>query len=521
MPIRIRSGAIAQALANFCSKGAQRRSRSTAGCVPLLAGLVWSACGEASGPSGTQDRVLHASFTGITLATGDTLQLGVTLEDGRENRSYPIGSDGSPAEDFIDLWASGNPQVVEVTSSGLLRARGAGRTTVRIEVDDLTRTIDVAVRPVPGTQPMSFGRISVGGAHTCALGSEGRAFCWGSRWFGELGTGVAERFSWVLSPVPVTGNERFVAIAAAIGHTCALDAAGQAYCWGQNDRGQLGDGTSRNRAAPAPIRGDQRFVQLAAADSHSCGLTADGRAFCWGWNTEGQLGVGSPTGTSDYRTEPLEVSGGISFTSLAAGVGRTCGIAVDKRAYCWGGNTFGELGTGRSEPEPTPAAVAGSLHFATLAGGTGHTCGVTSVGEPFCWGKNDLGQLGTGDESWSSVPAPVAGEPQFSTVVAGFNHSCGVTSSGIAYCWGSNWEGQLGTGTGEYGKGESIPVPTPVAGSLRFAMLSAAENHTCGVTIGGDAYCWGGGIRDFGGGAVGDGTARRSIAPQRVTEPLF
>lgn len=188
----------------------------------------------------------------------------------------------------------------------------------------------------------------------------------------------------------------------------------------------------------------------------------------------------------DSTTVPAAVAGGLTFASLTAGWYRTCGVTSSGGAYCWHYTT------------PTPVAVAGGPTFASLTVGAFHTCGLTTGGAAYCWGWNVLGQLGTTATMdrceaprgyffpCSDVPVPVMGGLTFASLTAGELHTCGVTSGGAAYCWGLGTYGQLGDSSATI-RG----TPVAVAGGIAFATLTAGYEHTCGVTSGGAAYCWG------------------------------
>lgn len=219
-----------------------------------------------------------------------------------------------------------------------------------------------AVRPLPApiAAAVPFVAIASGNAHTCALTEDGRAWCWGENYFGQLGTGTkrdSESPVAVVMPPGVT----FSALAAGRDHTCALATDGQAWCWGSHEAltAQVPDDyapfdSSRTPTA-VPMPSGTTFTEISAGEVHTCALATDGRAWCWGANWVSQLG----DGTHVNRSVPTLVSmpPGTVFASVIAGADHTCAIDVVGGVWCWGSNDFGELGTEESAPEPFPIEV--------------------------------------------------------------------------------------------------------------------------------------------------------------------
>ncbi|HEY9225610.1 MAG TPA: hypothetical protein VIP11_03110, partial [Gemmatimonadaceae bacterium] len=145
--------------------------------------------------------------------------------------------------------------------------------------------------PVAAVGDLTFRSIAAGARHACGLTSRGEAYCWGDNRGGQLGDGTR-----VNREVPTALNTslRFVAIATGALHTCALTADGAAFCWGRDNYGQLGDGDSAQDAVePVRVAGNHAFAAIRAFGSHTCATTSAGEAFCWGYNLDGQLGDGS------------------------------------------------------------------------------------------------------------------------------------------------------------------------------------------------------------------------------------
>ena len=359
--------------------------------------------------------------------------------------------------------------------------------------------------------------ISAATEHTCAVMDDHSLKCWGANDVGQLGqtssledpmstrctagTQASNGFPVPCEPRPVTvmdPDRATVLLAGSESYTCAVLADGQVACWGLNDYGQLGDGTTANAAMPVIVKGVADVVALASgseAAPHTCALIADGTVRCWGSNQFGQLGDGST------KSSPLAVTvaGLTGATAIAAGRFHTCALVERGRAYCWGSNGSGQLGDGSGKDSTLPVAVAGVAGASALAAGYDHSCAVVMGGEVMCWGRNLDGALGReSDEPTTAMPvAHVSGA---TAVAAGAVHTCALLSDGSVECWGGNGEGQLGNGFVE-------DVPSWGARKVEGLMgaasaVSAAGGwHTCALLAGGSIQCWG--ANDLG--QLGDG----------------
>lgn len=389
----------------------------------------------------------------------------------------------------------------------------------------LAQTPDSA--PLGRSASLSFVAVSAGGWHSCAVTLGGLAYCWGYGRDGELGTGdtASSRV-----PVQVAGGHRFVTVSAGRFHTCGITADSVAYCWGGNWQGQVGTDsvgescTNRKKLQqpfacslhPRPVAGGHHFSALSTGALHTCGLTGGGDAYCWGYNGQGVLGSEAAPASA---TVPLAVGGAMRFVSLGAGLNHSCGVTVGARVYCWGLNKDNQLGNDSLKWSKSPVAIAGDVVFLSVTAGGEHTCAIASDSTAYCWGNFDHGRLGIGAsigqrlvKGHQSSPAPVDGRMTFRSLSAAGVHTCGVTTGGKAYCWGDNLEGRLGTGGGLLGARQWDGKPSAVEGELKFTMVSAGDYHSCGVTSDGAVYCWGGNAE----GQLGNGTTKGKGKPVRV-----
>jgi alpha-tubulin suppressor-like RCC1 family protein len=199
---------------------------------------------------------------------------------------------------------------------------------------------------------MTFIALTAGRSHTCALTGDGTAYCWGANASGQLGTGTQLN---ALTPTRVSGLLTFAAISGGDAHTCAITAGGEAYCWGNNDQGRLGIGTTALvSTVPQPVVGSLAFGAISAGEAHSCGITTNGDAYCWGSNDSGRLGIGT---TDAQSLVPVAVTGGLRFRSIDVG-DHSCGVTTANAVYCWGPGASGRLGNGSTANQVAPALIA-------------------------------------------------------------------------------------------------------------------------------------------------------------------
>jgi serine/threonine protein kinase/alpha-tubulin suppressor-like RCC1 family protein len=361
--------------------------------------------------------------------------------------------------------------------------------------------------PAPAPAPTvvsSRGTVAAGGLHSCMLNSDGRAYCWGGNNRGQLGAGSANS---VATPLAVSGGVRFTTIATGLSHSCGITRDGGVWCWGENERGQLGDRTTLERQSPTHIADQRMFTTVAAGAAHTCALDSQGGAWCWGANAHGQLGL---DGSSDIGA-PTLVPGDHRFASISVGWNFSCGLDTGGRAFCWGENGNGQLGDGSTNDHHAPTPVAGGMAFRSIATGATHACGITANGEAYCWGNNAGGQLGDGTRSSHALPTQVKTSLHFVAIAAGALHTCALTADGVAFCWGRDNFGQLGAGA----IGEDSPEPVRVSGDHAFASVHAFGSHTCATTTSGDLFCWGYNLD----GQLGDGSRVNRARPAYIEPP--
>ena len=377
---------------------------------------------------------------------------------------------------------------------------------------------------------LSATSISAGLNNGCAI-SNAKIYCWGNNAQGQLGTGATS--SPVSKPVAVDmsgalSGKTVTAITSGYAHNCAL-ASGAVYCWGYNTAGQLGDGSNTQRNAPVAVNiagalSGKTITSISAGRNVTCAV-ASGQAYCWGENQYGQLGNNNATTPSNI---PVAVStSGVlaskTVTQVDVGIEHACAVA-DGAAYCWGANYDGRLGNGGNTQMNVPVTVTAASGI--LAGKTvtqidaGHynTC-ATASGLAYCWGENDYGQLGNNTmPNDSNVPVAVstAGVLAGKTISSvSFNTQDGCAlAAGQAYCWGRNSSGT--SGTGGYTTNQ-VPVAVDTSGVLAgktLTKLVSGANFNCGLASA-SVYCWGSNAQSN----LGDESSTTRPLPVKVSNP--
>jgi alpha-tubulin suppressor-like RCC1 family protein len=347
------------------------------------------------------------------------------------------------------------------------------------------------------TSGVGVTEVTAGFTHTCALTGSGGIKCWGHNNYGQLGDGTnTDRYT----PVDVFGlSSGVTAVTADFLHTCALTSSGGIKCWGDNEKGQLGDGTNTDRYKPVDVVGlGSGMVKVTAGYLHTCALTSSGEGKCWGLNVYGQLGDGTNT-NKDTPVDVVGLSSGV--VAVTAGGYHTCALTSIGGVKCWGHNDGGQLGDGTNTDRDIPVDVFGlSSGVVAVTAGFHHTCALTGGGGVKCWGHNYSGQLGDGTETDSNTPVDVVGLGSgITAVTGGYLHTCALNSSGGVKCWGHNEFGQLGDGTNIDSK---TPVNVVGLGSGVTA-VTAGTGYTCALTSIGGVKCWGSNYY----GQLGDGTS--------------
>jgi alpha-tubulin suppressor-like RCC1 family protein len=359
------------------------------------------------------------------------------------------------------------------------------------------------------TSPM----IAAGDNHSCAVLHTGAVTCWGQNAFGQLGNDT-NYGQYVPNSTPSMvglGGATATAVTAGMNHACALLDTGAVKCWGNNNRGQLGNTTLAATSwdpVLAVLPAGRTATAVNAGRWTTCALLDNDDVLCWGDNGLGQLGNTNSNGSSTAAPvlTPVVLPAGRTATAVSTGGLHTCALLDNGDISCWGYNPYGQLGNvtnnGDHGANPVPVTVvlpAGRTATAVIAAGA-HSCALLDSGDVTCWGYDANGQLGntTTDNSGSRtavstmVPVVFPGGRTPTALAANGNHSCAFLDNGALACWGHNNYGQLGNSANN-GFGTPNPIPSVVVlpGGSTATGVSAGVNTTCAVLNTGAVACWG------------------------------
>ena len=351
---------------------------------------------------------------------------------------------------------------------------------------------------------------------TAAAPAAGNAWAWGLNSDGELGNGTITRYSGLATPGQVLNLHDVRAVAGGDQHSLALKSDGTVWAWGNNGWGQLGNGKYGGSNTPVQVPGLSNVTAIAAGSLHNLALKSDGTVWGWGFDYFGQVG----NGTSGANVlSPAQVRGPSGMTAVAAGGYSSLALKSDRTVWAWGYNGQGELGNGTSDERAhsTPSKVRNLNTAVAIGAGVEHGLAVLANGGLSAWGDNQSGELGAATATTcggytspcSTVPVRVASLSGVTAVAGGHGYTLAVKSDGTAWGWGNNGYGELGDGKPQlYGSVKS-PVRATVTG---VAAIAAGASHS--LWLRSDGTLWAAGSNYYG--QIGDGTFTDAPAPVQL-----
>lgn len=363
-------------------------------------------------------------------------------------------------------------------------------------------TLNAAAFLQPFLHP-AWASVSGGYDATCAIRTDRTLWCWGNNAYGELGTGSTTS---ELSPVQVGTSAGWASVSVGQESVCGTRTDGTLWCWGQNYSGQLGTGDTTVHLSPVQVGTSANWASVSVSYSGACAIRTDRTLWCWGSNLYGQLGLGNYTD----QHSPAQVGTAASWATVSNQVAATaCATRTDGTLWCWGDNTEGELGIGSTISQPSPVQVGTATTWATVStDGSLYTCATRTNGTLWCWGDNTFGELGTSNTVSELSPVRVGSAANWVSVSAGNGaNTCALRAGGALWCWGANYGGELGNGNSTQ---ELSPVQIGTATS--WTSVARGEGSGCATQADHTLWCWGNNF--FGQLGLGDTTDR--LTPTEV-----
>ena len=335
---------------------------------------------------------------------------------------------------------------------------------------------------------------SISGAyyHSCGLTTERAVHCWGQNHYGQLGDGTTGAGG--SEQVLVSGGHTWASVSAGKRISCGITTAAEAYCWGYGSTGALGDGSGQHSSTPVRVAGGQswREISVSSGSANACAITTSGDAYCWGHNPYGQVGNGERGVDGDpmrvYTPYHVPLPGTVE--AIRGGSGHTCATTSTGAGYCWGDNKYGQLGRPIGSDQATPGEVLGGVTWASLNPYGSGTYGLSTDGTVYGLTRSGAEPLGRADslksfhpgadfcaltdsgtaycgsstqlfDDFQAILDQELGGYAWAELDPGLGVTCGVTTDGRGFCWGANTYGQLGPGTDADRAADPVEVPIP------------------------------------------------------------
>lgn len=339
-----------------------------------------------------------------------------------------------------------------------------------------------------------FKEMAVGGYHILALDNDNNLWAWGENEQGQLGDGTTTDKT---SPTKIETNITFVQLSAGAFHNAGIDTEGRLWVWGLNTFGQLGDGTTINKSKPQKIMGDKEFTKVMASEYLTLAIDTNNEIWHLGKDFGNSSFANKEIRKLNFKIEYSEISGNSHYLFLDN----------QKKLWSFGSNNYGELGDGTTNTKTSPVQIKSEVQFLQVSAGDEFSLAIDSDGNLWSWGKNDEGQLGDGTTMNKAIPEQIKTEKKFTQISAGKNHCLAIDNEGNLWSWGRNNRGQLGDGTRT-----NKTSPIKIMDGIKFKKIYARYYSSLALDINGNLWSWGSNTD----GQLGDGTTIDRYTPVQI-----
>lgn len=349
--------------------------------------------------------------------------------------------------------------------------------------------------------------VSSGNNHTVAIKSDGTLWAWGTNYNGQLGNGIDGGI--YLVPIQIGSENNWESVEVGSNFSLAIKTDGTLWGWGNNVRGQLGDGTTNNKLIPTQIGTSNTWSLISAGWYHVLAIKSDGTLWTWGYNDYYQLGDGNDgSGTSlIFRNFPKKIGVSTNWSKISAGLLHSVAIKTDGTLWAWGGNSYGQIGNGTNgtgfDYVKTPTQIGTSTNWSKIGTGNVHTVAIKTDGSLWGWGRNANRQLGDGTSTNKNIPTPIGNSTDWTTIEAGFQKTFAIKTNGTLWNWGN-----LTYGTSNVAGSN----PTQIGIDNNWSNISTLNGSIHSIKTDGSLWAWG--INNEG--QIGDNTTLVKYTPVMI-----
>ncbi|MCL1864681.1 MAG: hypothetical protein FWF73_02595 [Spirochaetes bacterium] len=352
--------------------------------------------------------------------------------------------------------------------------------------------------------------VSAGDDYTAAIKEDGSLWAWGNNRYGQLGLIIPDLTA-IPIPIQIEIKDKWKAVSAGYNYTAAIKENGTLWAWGRNNYGQLGNGSTTDSYTPVIVgtNTDNWIAVSTRGYYYAVAIKTDGSLWAWGNNDGGQLG----DGTTTNRLTPAKI-GSDTWTTVSAGYYYAVAIKTDGSLWAWGANYYGQLGDGTTTNRLTPTKVVGSDTWKAVSAGASHTIAIKTDGSLWAWGSNSFGQLGDDTTTDRNAPVQIGTDTNWKALSAGVLYTAAIKTDGTLWTWGSNEFGLLNDDITAYSE-------TPIKIGDRWKEVSISNTINSSSTSGdyimaikGDGVLWAWGNNQYG--QLGDATKTGRRTPARV-----